>query len=246
MEYIYYTPLFLSKEVDISMPMPTNNRLTTLIPFDLIIDTDYGLIQLIKDEYNDKSVFTDLVEARYEQLIWCLYNRNNSNPLTQFMWKEDDKESIDSLYEDFINTKYIDILKRSRPTGFYEAVKLFNKSDGAITPIIMCKNKMEESYINKLSKVDEIIPSLSVIVGNYNDIDVSTYDPIYFKYYKDTLKCLDKLKGKNIYIANYKFNFISNEKGEKVLLPDISLLLLDQNIAKNIDIYSFNEEDIPL
>ena len=56
-----------------------------------------------------------------------------------------------------------------------------------------------------------------------------------------------KLKGKNIYIANYGFNFIYEEdKKDKVLIPDISILLLDQNIAKTIDIYSFNEEDIPL
>ena len=227
------------------MPTPTNSRLTTLIPFDLIIDTDYGLAQLIKDEYYDKTVFDGTLESQDQDLLWFLYSRNNPNPLSVLMWDEDDKDSMDSLYEDFINTKYIDILKKSKPTHYFEAVKLFNKSDGAITPIIMCKNELEESYIHKLCKENEIIPSISTIIGDYNTVDISAYDPIYFKYYTDTLKCIDKLHGKNLYISNYSFNFINDEKG-KVLLPDISILLLDQNIAKTIDIYSFNEEDIPL
>ena len=93
------------------MPTPTNSRLTTLIPFDLIIDTDYGLAQLIKDEYYDKTVFDGTLESQDQDLLWFLYSRNNPNPLSVLMWDEDDKDSMDSLYEDFINTKYIDILK---------------------------------------------------------------------------------------------------------------------------------------
>ena len=50
---------------------------------------------------------------------------------------------------------------------------------------------------------------------------------------------------KNLYIANYGFNFQKTEDNEKILLPDISLLLLDHNIAKITDIYSIESEDIP-
>ena len=105
---------------------------------------------------------------------------------------------------------------------------------------------MEESVINKLSKIEEINPPLSTLIGDYNDINISAYDPIYFKYYIDSTKVLDKLNGKNLYIANYEFNFMYTEENERILLPDISILLLDHNLAKTIDIYKINEEDIPI
>ena len=161
------------------------------------------------------------------------------------MLDENDQETLDSLYKEFIEKEYINILKRSKTTNFYEVVQLYNKSDGAITPIIMCRNELEETFINKLCKINDSNLPLPTIIGDYNNIDISNYDPVYFKYYTDTLKCLNKLKGKNIYIANYDFNFVY-DNDSKVLLPDISLLLLDQNIAKITDIYIIDPEDIPV
>ena len=35
------------------MPISTNTTLTPIIPFSLIVDTDYGLMQLIKEKYYD-------------------------------------------------------------------------------------------------------------------------------------------------------------------------------------------------
>lgn len=227
------------------MPIPTNSKLTPIIPFDLIVDTDYGLIQLIKEKYFDRSVFNGVIEAEIKQIIYFLYSRKNINPLSEFVLEEIDKDTMDSLYKEFIEKEYVSILKRSITTDFYNLVKLFNSSDGAITPIILCKNELEESYVNKLSRIQEIKPPLNVLIGDYNDIDISPYDPIYFKYYTDTLKVLDKLNGKNLYIANYEFNFQYTKEENRILLADISVLLLDHNIAKVIDIYKIDEEDIP-
>lgn len=229
------------------MPTPTNTKLTTIIPFDLVIDTDYGLIQLIKDKYYDRNIFNGILEvADRKDLISFLYCRKNKNPLYDFVLDIDDHDTINSLYEEFMEKEYANVLKKSEPTEFYTAVTFFNKSDGAITPIIMCRNKLEESFINALCKIEDINPPLPTIIGDYDTIDITAYDPIYFKYYTDSLKCIDKLKGKNIYIANYGFNFVYEEENDKVLLPDISLLLLDQNIAKITDIYSIDPEDIPV
>ena len=227
------------------MPVSTNAKLTPIIPFDLILDTDYGLIQLIKEKYYDTNVFNGIIKnAKPKQILYFLCNRSNINPLFPFVY-EKCEDLIDSFYKEFIEKEYVSILKKSIVTDFFNLVKLFNSSDGAITPIILCRNELEESYINRLSKVQEIKPPLSTIVGDYDSIDVSIYDPIYFKYYTDTLKVLDKLNGKNLYIANYGFNFQKTEDNEKILLPDISLLLLDHNIAKITDIYSIESEDIP-
>lgn len=229
------------------MPISTNTTLTPIIPFSLIVDTDYGLMQLIKEKYYDKSVFTSILEeSSKEEIIYFLYSRKNINPLSEFVFEEIDQDTIDSLYNEFIEKEYINILKRSNTTDFYELVKLFNNSDGAINPIILCKNELEESVINKLSKIEEINPPLSTLIGDYNDINISAYDPIYFKYYIDSIKVLDKLNGKNLYIANYEFNFMYTEENERILLPDISILLLDHNLAKTIDIYKIDEEDIPI
>lgn len=228
------------------MPISTSTTLTPIIPFNLIVDTDFGLIQLIKEKYYDKSVFTAVLEAEREQIIYFLYSRKNINPLSEFIHEEIDQDTIDSLYNEFIEKEYDNILKRSTTTDFYNLVKIFNNSDGAINPIILCKNESEELFVNKLSKVEEINPPLSTLVGDYNDIDISAYDPIYFKYYTDSLKVLDKLYGKNLYIANYEFNFNYTKDNDRILLPDISVLLLDHNIAKIIDIYKINEEDIPI
>lgn len=228
------------------MPISTNSKLTTVIPFDLIVDTDYGLIQLIKEKYYDRSVFNGLITARPMQLIYILYSRKNQNPLYPFMDNQEDFESMNNLYAEFLEKEYVNILKNSITTELFNVVKLFNSSDGVITPIILCRNELEETFMSKLSKVNKIIPPIPTIRGNYDNIDISAFDPIYFKFYSDTLPILDKLNGKNLYIANYGFNFNETEDGNRILLPDISVLLLDHNIAKITDIYNINEEDIPV
>ena len=63
------------------MPISTNAKLTPIIPFDLILDTDYGLIQLIKEKYYDTGVFNGIIKnAKPKQILYFLCNRSNTNP----------------------------------------------------------------------------------------------------------------------------------------------------------------------
>ena len=223
------------------MPQSTSARLTPIIPFNLIIDTDYGIIQLIKDKYYDKDVFSGIIEAKPEQIIYFLYSRDSINPINRFLL--DKKFDSDDMYNNLIEKEYSNILKRSISTNFFEVVKLFNKSDGAINPIILCKNELEESYMQRLSRISDT--QFKTILGDYSTIDLTAYDTIYLKHYTDALKCIDKLYGKNIYIANYNFNFEVVDE-QRILLSYIYILLLDSNIAKIIDIYRIDEDDIPV
>ena len=89
-----------------------------LIPFNLIFDTDFGLIKLISKEYradlfdksvldSDDSVIANLLIARPFENPLCILTEYNSET----------KKILDDYYLEFMDTRYDDILKLSVFTG---------------------------------------------------------------------------------------------------------------------------------
>lgn len=213
--------------------------LTPIIPFDLLIDIDVGIIRMINDKYHNEEVFyKGIMEAPIKQLIYFLYNRENKNPLSILC--DLDNKIIDTYYNQFIDSEYEFIVKYSIPTNLLDLWKLYSTSE-AIRPYVLCKNDIQKYYINKLIKN---YSTIKIIEGDIKDIDPSIYDPIYFKYYEDTIKLMNKLKANNIYIANYKFNFSDYEN--RILNKDISEVILFRNQATITDVYRIDDSYIPL
>ena len=73
-----------------------------LVPFNLIVDTDMGLIKLLEFDYSNTEYFHEgILNTEEENQQYLLNTRNNRNPLS-IVFKKDDPELMDDLYKQFI------------------------------------------------------------------------------------------------------------------------------------------------
>ena len=99
--------------------MPTvstglNGRvLNSVIDFDLLVNTELGLIRLIRQKYQDEEAFNlDTLNKSDREILSLLYSRTYSNPLS-IISTEENMENIDALYESFFKSKKQEILDLS-------------------------------------------------------------------------------------------------------------------------------------
>lgn len=175
-----------------------------LVDFDSLIDTDLGLLRLIKNEYNNpKYLDSDyLNNVEYNVLVYSLVKRENENPLTLVV-KDNYIDSIEELRNQFFRDDYKKILKQSGETNLVSLIKQYIYSN-QIDVTVLCKNKEEEAIIKNIYDKIKII-----VENNYSNISIDKYDCLFFKRAKDLLK-LKNVKVKNIYICNYNFNLQKN------------------------------------
>ena len=87
-----------------------------LVPFNCIVDTDVGLIQLIKTEYRSPDIFNiGLLDSFINNrgIIKLLYHRKTKNPLLPFMNDQEDVATADDLYKQFMEKEYRNIIVKS-------------------------------------------------------------------------------------------------------------------------------------
>lgn len=202
-----------------------------LVDFDIVIDTDLGLINMIKKEYNNTNFVLNYINNMKDKvIIEQLLERDNKNPLSIII-KEEYRDSIDNLYKEFIESEYDNILKYSSITDIMNLINVYIDT-GSVHVDIICKNKSEEQLINNLN-----ISQLKVLVQeDKTKIDLSDYDTIFIKNYSDILN-FNRVIAKNIFIGNYKFNL----DDDHIPLKDISLIVGKTNIVSVIDVYESNK-----
>lgn len=204
--------------------VPTMKRLAPIIPFDLVFDTDFGIIKYIQSQYRDKTVFNiGALDGTDKALIYELMNRKEVNPLSLF---SKDGAKINDIYDIIMTEKYSEVLKASIKTALYKAVILFMNTNGAINPYILCRNEEEVQFI----KDDKELKNCNTVLSKYGyaGFDLTDHDPVYLKVFTDALRT-KKLDAKNIYLANYAFNLDKDDEGVDIPDKKLALLLLDHN-----------------
>lgn len=196
-----------------------------LVDFDLLIDKDYGILQLIKKNYSDNGFIDDVVLKMKDKVsLGELIIRKEVNPLSVILKKEY-KNSIDNLYKEFMDIELDNILKYSISTSILELMKVYTETANCNVTVI-CKNKSEEQIINKYKLK-------TLIYSNLSDLDINEFDTIFIKEYRRVIE-FKNLKAKNIFIGKYNFNL---EEDEYTPIEDISILVADTNIVSVIDVY---------
>lgn len=215
---------------------------TILIAFDMIADTEIGLIRMIKEKYNDESIFyPGILEMDDANLIYNLHMRKNDNPLFVAVKDDENQEQMDSYYNEFMEKEYDSILENSILTPILKLISTFISSNGIVNVDILCKNKQEEQYIKRIEGLEKCGV---IIQDDYSKVDISKYDGIYIKVFKDILK-FKNLTTKTIFLANYKFNLKETDNdGIEVPLPEVSIEIVSSNVLKIIDIYSIDKLEI--
>lgn len=209
---------------------------TALIPFDMVLDLQVGLIRLIKYGYSNNTVFDQTILSNDNNIFFkdILSKRKNQNPLTVIASDKykDDIGTLDSLYNQFMEREYKEILELSPPTSLFDMINLsvLYKSNG-ITCTIWCKSEIErEEYSSRLGSKAKLF----LIESDISKIDLSSYGSIYINNYKDAL-FFSNLKGKNLFVSDYRYNFEDDDK--KILLKDISDQIKNANNIKTINIH---------
>ena len=204
-------------------------NLKILVTFDSLVDTDYGIIKTLKDEYikakyinselllslDDKNIFDFLTSRNQENIMSCVLNTLYKN-------------SADKVYNELIESEYNKIITRSSITNINILSQQYSKS-GLIDVVVICKNKMEEQFIKS-----QIKNLNTVVCSDYSMIDLSDYGSIFVKSCKSLLEFSD-INGKVIYLSNYNINIESD------LLKDI--VKNNQVEIKVVDVYNIDDNN---
>lgn len=209
-----------------------DTKISPLIHFDCLIDSDYGLIELIKQEYLDPSIFDiEFFKKSKIEIIKALYNRSKDNPLSLISSLPDNE--LDDLYSQFIDQRYYDILNNSVSTEIANLIELFN-SVGDIKSTILCNNEIQE----KIIKETDYLRKYKIICcdkGKYYSTNI--FNCTYFKKIED----IDTINDPNIttyYLSTFGPNL--TEDRQDIKKSDI----IDQIANKRynihlIDLYKF-------
>ena len=87
--------------------MTTDGKLYPLIPFDLVIDTEVGLLQTIAKKYHNTDTFYEsLLDAPVKYQIYLLNYRKRINPITAIAKERDNDELMDDYYRQFMEENH--------------------------------------------------------------------------------------------------------------------------------------------
>lgn len=198
-----------------------------LIPIDLMIDMDFGLIKLVQEEYRADIFDKNVLDSDDNTIKQLLVRRTNPNPLSILT----DNKDIDEYYNQFLDERYIDIYRRSRVTGI---------GDFCINLLVFSDFSLHLQYTNENEKmiVEKTINALnSKPVYDINRDDVVPYDyvSIFVKNIMDLLNYRD-LNAISIYVARYAFNFKIDD-GKEVFAEDKFGAFFITNELKTLDVY---------
>lgn len=179
------------------MPAKIYNRV--LVGFNMLFDTDVGLLYTIRDKYNSPEIFKSdyLNNVSKEALLTELINMEKDDPLSIIL-RDDVNIDKESLYSQLYNEEYESILSNSVCTNVTSLLQL-SKSTGTVDITVLCKNEYEEHLIS--SKM----PGYKIIRFS-RALSLDMYDTLYMKSIYDISKFVI-VQAKNIYVSNHRYNF---------------------------------------
>lgn len=217
-------------------------QLNVLIPFNMIIDTEMGLLKLIQFDYNNTEYFyPGIINGDDTFKKYVLLTRNERNPLCVAV-KDEKMDCADDLYKQFMEKEYNSILQLSPPTALRDVGSILRTSIDKVVKInILCETDDEiELLINRLIPYDDIVK------GTPETISISQYNVLFVKDTKDLMKYKD-VEGKEIYVADYEFNILRDPNNEDLLInPEYIFDYISTNGFNIASMYVFAPEEIPL
>lgn len=215
-----------------------------LITFDMIVDIDIGLFDVIKESYNDPNVFREEIFELDSNIIKGLLRESDSgNPLSILLIDSDSKQA-DAYYDEFMEYEYDNIVKNAPTTTMVDVLDTFIDSGGAVVPNIICKTKSEYQRVEEIFK--DSLPNLFSIIfsEDYSTLDVSLYDTFFLKYIDTLTKFnIDMVMGKNLIISDYKCNLDDKEYELKRKVPKAEYLVMyaTNNEFRTVTLYYYDE-----
>lgn len=212
-----------------------------LMPFNVLIDTDVGLWNLIQFDYrNDIFFLKGMLDMSDTHKKYFMITRDNRNPLMTIL-SEPDETLANDFYSQFMDKEYDQILKLSPNTDVCKILDVMKKSKSSIIRLtILCKNEKEKEIV-----LSRKLGHDSIIIGDFSSISISDYGTIFIKDIED----LDKfrhIEGKAIYVANYGFNILMDKDNINPVLPlDILEKYAGENEFYVYSVYNLDPRELP-
>ena len=216
---------------------------TSTVPFNMIVDTDLGLWKLIQDQYPNINFFYQglIYERDLNFMKYFMVSRLDKNPLKSLM-KPDYISQADSLYDEFMDTKYDEILKLSENTGIFELICRSKGVNDVMRFTVLCKDQREVDEVLKRFSRYKVKVS-TIIYEDLKKVDISSYGSIYIKDIHDFF-LYNKVEGKNVIVGNYGFNLEAGVNNATLLEP--SRVITMSNVIQLVDMHLINEYTLPV
>lgn len=191
-----------------------NQTIDSLIPFNMIFDTEMGLMKLIEFHYT-KGFFNYEALGKDDLTMLYLMERDNWNPLSIICDDSISQEDKDELYNQFMDREYEKILQYSPNTALYDMLNLVYRSE-SIRFTVVCNTEQELDFFNRRH-----CKAYQVIVGDMFDNELLQRNSnLYIKYLKDLYQQPNDFKNKSLYIGDYGFN---KREINKSIFPNMPL-----------------------
>lgn len=208
-----------------------------IIPFDMILDTDFGVLKYIQMKSpNSKFFYKSFLGMKDDVFLRRLIvMRKNVNPLVEFM-KDEYINKADDIYNKLITKLYPTVLKCSCETTIFNMIlRILGTSSDTIKVTIACKSKLEQQEINLRLSANK--KSCRSVIMNYpQDIKLADYENFFIKNIYDMNDLPADIYQKNIFIGKYGYNM--EDDHPDVPLTDIVTPYAMINKINTIDIYS--------
>ena len=181
-------------------------KLSALIDYDFIVNTEFGLIRFIREFYQDEDFFDlDVLNKSDREILSLLYSRSNYNPLS-IICRNSNTDFLSQLYDGFFDEYKKEIIGASiTSTSIVNFIKMMLAS--SVSNVSVCvRDDIEEENIKAYFKRCNTIRRNNV---SY----IKTFDVFYVKDYKFFTDNEYRPKGKNIYLTNRKYNLLFLQNG---------------------------------
>ena len=199
-----------------------------LVPFDCVVDLDYGIWKFIKDKFkNSNLVNKELLSIEDDDLILTiLLFRECMNPLDLLILDSDDNTNLlqEIMSDDNIST----LLEYSKPYDTLRLMGTFLDLASSVAIDILCENEIQSNYIKKFNNKLN-----TIIFKNKAGINLNDYSALYIKYFKKTLE-YQPFRTKHVYIPMARYNM---QKDMNTIDLAMNKLISEFNRIHLIDLY---------
>ena len=181
-------------------------KLSALIDYDFIVNTEFGLIRFIREFYQDEDFFDlDVLNKSDREILSLLYSRSNYNPLS-IICRNSNTDFFSQLYDGFFDEYKKEIIGASTTsTSIVNFIKMMLTS--SVSNVSICvRDDIEEENMKAYFKRCNTIRRNNV---SY----IKTFDVFYVKDYKFFTDNEYRPQGKNIYLTNRKYNLLFLQNG---------------------------------
>lgn len=179
--------------------------ITALIDFDLVVNTELGLIRFVREKFQDERAFKlEVLNRSDKEILSLLFSRKNPNPLS-IISTEENLPDIDKLYDSFFKSYKKEIIDRANSDAHifkFAKYVVTSSSNLGVNAFFAVDDDLERSSLV------EHFGSMTKTIEKSIPKNLLSRDVYYIKDYRffTDRNLQDKIAGKKIYMSPRQYN----------------------------------------